>query len=102
MVGPTNLKPLPRSSLLIALDSLVLGGISLSELNLCLIGLPPTNRHMYLSKEPNSFRIVRNCLAFVIVASILRRLRMMPESLRRRRTSLFLYPGNLRRIEVME
>src|SRR5213596_2571893 len=85
-----NLKPLSRSSLLIASDSLVVGGIWLRELNPCLIGLPPTNRHTYPSKEPNSFRATRSCLAFVIVASILSRLRMMPGSWRRRWMSLLL------------
>src|SRR5207244_13046074 len=65
-------------------DSLLVGGTWPRELNSCLIGLPPTNSHTYLSKDPNSFCVIRNRLAFVMVASILRRLRMMPGSPSRR------------------
>src|SRR5207244_12480684 len=85
-----NLKPLLRSSLLILSDSPLVGGTWPSELNSCLIGLPPMNPHTYLSKDPNSFRVIRNCLAFVMVASTLRRLRMISGWPIKRLTSLLL------------
>src|SRR2546428_13104546 len=63
MVDPTNVKLLFRRSLLRASDSGVIEGISLRDLNACLICFPPTYLQAYLSKEPNSFCIFRNSFA---------------------------------------
>src|SRR3989442_11023361 len=95
MVDPTNVKLLFRRSLLRASDSGVIEGISLRDLNACLIGFPPTYLQAYLSKEPNSFCSFRNSFASVMAALIFRRLRIIPGTSRGRRTSPLLYFATL-------
>src|SRR3989442_15908916 len=91
MVDPTNVKLLFRRSLLRASDSGVIEGISLRDLNACLIGFPPTYLQAYLSKEPNSFCSFRNSFASVMADLIFRRVRLVPGSDMGRRTSPFSY-----------
>jgi hypothetical protein len=43
-------------------------------------GFPSTNAHQYASNDPNSRCTALNAAAFVIVASTLSRLRMIPAS----------------------
>src|SRR5208282_2186306 len=63
MVDPTNLKPRPIISLLIASDSTVRAGTCLSARHWLTRGRPPTKRQTYSLKLPNSFCTARNAFA---------------------------------------
>src|SRR2546428_13007517 len=89
MVDPTNVKLLFRRSLLRASDSGVIEGISLRDLNACLIGFPPTYLQAYLSKEPNSFCSFRNSFASVMAGLTFLGFRTVPRSGSSRRTPPF-------------
>src|SRR5258708_25937743 len=83
MVDPTNLKPRFFRSTLMASDSGVLAGMSFKLRRRLIIGLPPTNRHMYLSNEPNSLRTCRKGFALLTAARIFSRFRIIPASFNR-------------------
>ena len=80
MVGPTKVNPRFLRSLLSFSDISVEAGMSDNFLNLFLIGLLFTKSHRYLSKDPNSFWILRNCFALLIVELILSLFRIMDSS----------------------
>ena len=91
MVGPTNLKPLFLSSLLIAVDSSVSAGMFVKVFRLWLLVFPFTNFQMYVSKLPCSFCTSRNRWALLIVACIFALFRIISALFMRRLTSFCVY-----------
>src|SRR5512135_2956195 len=63
-----------------ASDTGELHGISVVLFHAFRTGIPSTNRQMYPSKLPNSFRTRRNALALPTAARILSRFLMIPGS----------------------
>lgn len=90
MVGPTNLNPRLLSSLLMALDSSVSGGMSCQSLKAWVMGFPLTNCQMNLSNDPNSFWICMRSCALLMVAWIFSLFRITSGLLRRRLVSRFV------------
>src|SRR3989344_2498097 len=93
VVGPTNLNPLARISLLRFFASFEVVGTSSILLYAWCIVLPLVNCQRYFAKDPYSFLISRIFCAFCIAASIFLLLRIIPELPIRRRTSPLLNPA---------
>ena len=80
MVGPTNLKPRPASSLEIARESAVSAGTCLMVRKLLHFGVPSTKFHSSREKPGPCSITSSQARAEATAPAILRRLRTMPAS----------------------